>query len=266
VKFHGPKRATIEHLLPKAFGGTDRLENLALACGSCNRRRGAWYAKHAGHLLPEISRREEESERMAVAARDAAIARALRFARRPDRSGALFALVTLFALAGCEREPQRTFEVIERNAPSPKPAAASDPSPGEYHGICYITDSTGRGRSVSWLARDDGICYTSDAPAALPIISWTVPSAPPTYSWISKQVIARGHPDGIYQSWEVTPDKPREVRICAAIAEPLDYFGPDALDCWSADWSPVSCIVHADSEHPEAAVIVDGPCPTSEER
>jgi 5-methylcytosine-specific restriction endonuclease McrA len=36
----GPDRATIEHLVPASLGGTDDLENLALACFECNHARG----------------------------------------------------------------------------------------------------------------------------------------------------------------------------------------------------------------------------------
>lgn len=34
-------RATIEHMLPRNHGGTDDLENLALACAGCNREKGS---------------------------------------------------------------------------------------------------------------------------------------------------------------------------------------------------------------------------------
>jgi len=33
-------RATIEHIWPRTHGGNDHLENLALACGRCNREKG----------------------------------------------------------------------------------------------------------------------------------------------------------------------------------------------------------------------------------
>jgi 5-methylcytosine-specific restriction endonuclease McrA len=33
-------RATIEHILPRAHGGTDALENLGLACARCNAQKG----------------------------------------------------------------------------------------------------------------------------------------------------------------------------------------------------------------------------------
>jgi 5-methylcytosine-specific restriction endonuclease McrA len=34
-------RATIEHILPRHHGGTDALENLALACARCNNGKGS---------------------------------------------------------------------------------------------------------------------------------------------------------------------------------------------------------------------------------
>lgn len=33
-------RATIEHIVPRAHGGTEELENLALACARCNEGKG----------------------------------------------------------------------------------------------------------------------------------------------------------------------------------------------------------------------------------
>ena len=53
--FYVAEEATIEHLLPVAFGGGGAWGNLALACGKCNRKRGAWYYRHAGHLLPRVA-------------------------------------------------------------------------------------------------------------------------------------------------------------------------------------------------------------------
>ena len=34
-------RLTVDHIIPCSEGGTDALSNLVLACGRCNRRRGA---------------------------------------------------------------------------------------------------------------------------------------------------------------------------------------------------------------------------------
>ncbi len=34
------RRATLEHLMPRAAGGTEALENLAVACATCNHRKG----------------------------------------------------------------------------------------------------------------------------------------------------------------------------------------------------------------------------------
>lgn len=39
-KGHYERRATIEHLVPRKHGGSDRVENLAAACHRCNIRRG----------------------------------------------------------------------------------------------------------------------------------------------------------------------------------------------------------------------------------
>lgn len=33
-------RATVEHIRPRTHGGTDDLENLALACARCNNQKG----------------------------------------------------------------------------------------------------------------------------------------------------------------------------------------------------------------------------------
>lgn len=54
VRFRGPGHATLEHLVPRAFGGSSALENLALSCPTCNRKRGVWYRKHAGHLIAQV--------------------------------------------------------------------------------------------------------------------------------------------------------------------------------------------------------------------
>lgn len=37
--------ATVEHLVPLARGGSNRIDNLALACGSCNHTRGSDWKK-----------------------------------------------------------------------------------------------------------------------------------------------------------------------------------------------------------------------------
>lgn len=41
-------RATIEHILPQGYGGTDALENLALACARCNHQKGRTHDKRLG--------------------------------------------------------------------------------------------------------------------------------------------------------------------------------------------------------------------------
>jgi len=56
-------RATAEHLLPRARGGTDRADNIVSACAGCNTRRGDDPARLAPHaevlaLLPVPVRRQ----------------------------------------------------------------------------------------------------------------------------------------------------------------------------------------------------------------
>lgn len=41
VSTRGETAATIEHIVPTTHGGTDDVENLALACARCNQRKGA---------------------------------------------------------------------------------------------------------------------------------------------------------------------------------------------------------------------------------
>jgi 5-methylcytosine-specific restriction endonuclease McrA len=36
----GGSADTVDHLIPRLFGGTDALDNLVAACGRCNTRRG----------------------------------------------------------------------------------------------------------------------------------------------------------------------------------------------------------------------------------
>lgn len=37
----GPLQRTVDHVIPVSFGGKDSLDNLVLACKSCNSRKGA---------------------------------------------------------------------------------------------------------------------------------------------------------------------------------------------------------------------------------
>ena len=48
-------RATIEHLVPRAHGGTDALDNLALACARCNHGKGK---RHDPHYASDPHARE----------------------------------------------------------------------------------------------------------------------------------------------------------------------------------------------------------------
>lgn len=53
-------RATIEHILPRTAGGTDQIENLALACASCNASKGI----RIDHLPPTDPRFQEVVEKL----------------------------------------------------------------------------------------------------------------------------------------------------------------------------------------------------------
>lgn len=51
---------TIEHIIPKNHGGTDELENLAIACGRCNSEKGL---RH-DHKRPDDPKYREVIERL----------------------------------------------------------------------------------------------------------------------------------------------------------------------------------------------------------
>lgn len=38
---HHPRKATIDHLVPKSAGGSNELPNLVLACRACNQAKGS---------------------------------------------------------------------------------------------------------------------------------------------------------------------------------------------------------------------------------
>lgn len=40
-----PQRRTLDHIIPQAYGGKDELDNLVLACSSCNSKKGASVAR-----------------------------------------------------------------------------------------------------------------------------------------------------------------------------------------------------------------------------
>ena len=46
--------ATLEHVWPQAQGGTDDVENLAVACARCNREKGTRHDHRAGARLTEV--------------------------------------------------------------------------------------------------------------------------------------------------------------------------------------------------------------------
>lgn len=74
---HWKTDATLEHLVPKVLGGTNAFANLALSCDGCNRKRGAWYMKHAWRVILEVRLRRVERELRAKAEVMASIRRAL---------------------------------------------------------------------------------------------------------------------------------------------------------------------------------------------
>jgi hypothetical protein len=55
----------VEHIVPRARGGTNRISNLTLACGPCNTKKGARDAAEFGH--PEVQAQAKRSLRDAAA-------------------------------------------------------------------------------------------------------------------------------------------------------------------------------------------------------
>ena len=66
-------RLEIEHLTPKARGGSNRIDNLALACQPCNIRKGTKTAQEFG--FPELHKKAQKGNSM----RDIAITNAIRW-------------------------------------------------------------------------------------------------------------------------------------------------------------------------------------------
>lgn len=52
--FVDPDFATIEHLLPRAYGGTTSMRNCRVACERCNHNRGQWYEKRRLERKPRL--------------------------------------------------------------------------------------------------------------------------------------------------------------------------------------------------------------------
>ena len=46
--------ATLEHVWPQAQGGTDEIDNLAVACARCNREKGTRHDHRGGARLDEV--------------------------------------------------------------------------------------------------------------------------------------------------------------------------------------------------------------------
>jgi 5-methylcytosine-specific restriction endonuclease McrA len=57
--------ATLEHVWPETQGGTDAVDNLAVACAGCNREKGARHDHKGGPRLDEVvaKLRERRTER-----------------------------------------------------------------------------------------------------------------------------------------------------------------------------------------------------------
>ncbi len=49
---------SLDHIIPRALGGTNRLENLVMACRACNQKRAVLMQQlldaHSGDLLPVL--------------------------------------------------------------------------------------------------------------------------------------------------------------------------------------------------------------------
>lgn len=88
TKKRSPKKATVEHLLKKADGGTLRYENIVVACQQCNCNRGDYPVKMWKAICKEVIaiRKEEKSARK----RPGGIVRkATKGMEQPARSGIL---------------------------------------------------------------------------------------------------------------------------------------------------------------------------------
>lgn len=55
----GDKRLTIDHIVPRGSGGTDRVDNLATSCYTCNQEKGNLTATEFGY--PEVQKRVRKS-------------------------------------------------------------------------------------------------------------------------------------------------------------------------------------------------------------
>jgi 5-methylcytosine-specific restriction endonuclease McrA len=79
--------ATLEHVWPETQGGTDDLDNLAVACAGCNREKGARHDHRGGPRLDEIVAvlRARRLERWRDPAEVGMTARLTAVMARPDR-------------------------------------------------------------------------------------------------------------------------------------------------------------------------------------
>jgi 5-methylcytosine-specific restriction endonuclease McrA len=77
----------VEHIVPKSRGGSDRVANLALSCGPCNRAKGSLTAAEFGHPGVQAKAKEPLKDAAAVNATRWAIYRALLATGLPVEAG-----------------------------------------------------------------------------------------------------------------------------------------------------------------------------------
>ena len=58
-----PNSATVEHVTPRSIGGTDDMDNLAVACNSCNTKRGVIHMNDFDHTKPVVYPRDNQRAR-----------------------------------------------------------------------------------------------------------------------------------------------------------------------------------------------------------
>ncbi len=77
----------VEHIIPKARGGSDRVSNLTLACGPCNQQKGAQTAAEFGFPLIQAQAKQPLKDAAAVNATRWALYEALKGTGLPVETG-----------------------------------------------------------------------------------------------------------------------------------------------------------------------------------